>query len=71
VILPNGIPWDIDSRAGNCALKDDRLHRCWVRTGEPPDVTVGKSGGPTCAAGAGSIQGGDWHGFLRNGELVR
>lgn len=69
VVLPNGRHWDIDSRARNCTLKDDRAHRCWVRTGEPPNITVGKNG-LTCSAGAGSIQAADYHGFLRNGQLT-
>jgi hypothetical protein len=69
VILPNGWEWDADSRASNCTMKDDRTHRCWVRTGEPPNVTVGKTGN-TCAAGAGSILTPDgWHGFLESGFL--
>ena len=69
VILPNGIDWNIDSRASNCTLPKDRMHRCWIRTGEPPNVTAGKTG-HTCAAGAGSILAGNYHGFLRNGELT-
>lgn len=68
-VLPNGHHWDIDSRASNCDMKNDRLHRCWVRTGEPPNVDVGK-GGLTCGAGAGSIAVPGWHGFLRNGVLT-
>ena len=36
-IVPNGEHWDIDSRASNCTMKDDRTHRCWVRTGLPED----------------------------------
>ena len=68
VVLPNGHTWDIDGRASNCDMKDERTHRCWVRHGEPPNITVDK-GGHTCHAGAGSIIGGEWHGFLRNGVL--
>lgn len=68
VILPNGIEWNIDSHANNCDMKDDRFHRCWIRHGEPPNITVDKKG-ITCHAGAGSIQGGDYHGFLTNGEF--
>lgn len=68
-VLPNGHHWHIDSRANNCGLPADDLHRCWVRHGEPPDLTVDKNG-LTCPAGAGSIQSGDWHGFLRGGYLV-
>jgi hypothetical protein len=50
--------------------RDKGAHRCWCRHGEPPLVTVNKSG-PTCSAGAGSIiSPSGWHGFLRNGELV-
>ena len=70
VILPNGIEWDIDSRANNCTMKDDKEHRCWVRTGTVPNITVGKNGN-TCKAGAGSIQGGDYHGFLTKGNLQK
>ena len=69
VICPNGHVWDIDSRASNCGSPNDRLHRCWIRHGVPPNITVDKNG-QTCSAGAGSIQCGDYHGFLRNGELT-
>lgn len=73
VRCPNGpdswSDWDIDSRASNCTLPDDELHRCWVRHGIPPNITVDKAG-RTCQAGAGSILLPHWHGFLRNGELV-
>lgn len=68
-VLPNGIPWNIDSRAANCDRPDDREHRCWVRTGEPPHITAGK-GGDTCSAGAGSIAAGDYHGFLIDGAFT-
>lgn len=76
---PDGHHWDVDSRASNCSLPDDHTHRCWVIQGTPPDVTVGKAG-PTCSAGAGSIQTysrspngqqvGSWHGFLDGGWWV-
>lgn len=68
-ILPNGLEWDIDGKASNCTMPKDRLHRCWVRKGEPPNVDVGK-GGNTCAAGAGSIAVEGYHGFLRNGSFT-
>lgn len=68
VKTPGG-DWNVDSRAHNCTLKDDRRHRCWVRHGAPPNITVDKVG-LTCAAGAGSIQAGSYHGFLRNGYLT-
>ena len=72
VRCPNGDgtrDWDIDSRASNCKLPEDRLHRCWIRHGEPPLITVDKNGF-SCSAGAGSIALPKWHGFLRNGELA-
>jgi len=69
VVCPDGHWWDIDGRASNCTMKEDKLHRCWVRHGDLPNITVDKNG-VTCAAGAGSIQTDRWHGFLRNGELV-
>lgn len=68
VVTPGGW-WYIDSQASNCTKPDDKEHRCWVRHGEPPNVTVDKSGN-TCAAGAGSIMIGSYHGFLRNGLLT-
>jgi hypothetical protein len=71
VRVPNGggtRDWDIDSRCANCALPNDRQHRCWVRHGAPPLITVDKAG-ITCAAGAGSIAMPNWHGFLTNGIL--
>jgi len=64
-ILPNGHTWDIDGRANNCTMKEEKTHRCWVRTGKPEDgnVHVDKNG-HTCQAGAGSIAVPGWHGFL-------
>ena len=67
-ILPNGDRWNVDGRASNCTMKQDKTHRCWVRHGEPPNVHVDKNG-LTCAAGAGSIVVPGWHGFLHNGEF--
>ena len=69
VKLPNGRDWLVDSRASNCGLPNDNEHKCWVRHGEPPNVTVDKNG-KTCSAGAGSIQAGDYHGFLHDGYLT-
>lgn len=48
-----------------------RTHYCWVRHGDPRtgDVHVDKNG-ETCAAGAGSILQGSYHGFLHNGHLT-
>lgn len=71
VILPNGVHWDVMSRASNCTLKEERTHRCWVIQGSYKDgtITVDKNG-HTCSAGAGSIDVPGWHGFLRDGNLV-
>jgi hypothetical protein len=68
-MLPNGREWCIDSRASNCTMPDDKLHRCWVRHGEVPNIHVDKQG-HTCEAGAGSIWVGDYHGFLHNGHFT-
>lgn len=64
-----GGQWMIDSRASNCTMPTDNEHRCWVRHGTPPELTVDKNG-KTCAAGAGSILCGSYHGFLQNGYLT-
>jgi hypothetical protein len=69
VVCPNGQEWSIDGRCSNCTMPEDMTHKCWVRHGVPPLITVDKDG-VTCAAGAGSIQAGDYHGFLRNGEFT-
>ena len=71
VRTPGGL-WHVDGRASNCTRKGDDLHRCWVRHGEAPNVTVDKNG-DTCECGCSIGQGEgyrDYHGFLRNGELV-
>lgn len=63
-----------DQRASNCTLPTDDKHKCWVRVGEVPNINIGKVGGPTCGAGAGSFYFGpnrEWHGFLESGELVQ
>jgi hypothetical protein len=71
-VLPNGHDWDIESRASNCTLTEERTHRCWVRRGDPDKgelVHIDKAG-HSCAAGAGSILSGSYHGFLINGVLT-
>lgn len=72
VVCPGNHPWAVDGQANNCTIKTGPdaypAHRCWVRHGTPPDITVDKNG-KTCAAGAGSIVVPGWHGFLRNGYL--
>lgn len=68
VVKTPGGDWMIDSHASNCTMPDDEIHKCWVRHGEPPDITVDKDG-VTCGAGGGSILCGNYHGFLRGGYL--
>jgi len=47
------------------------VHRCWVRHGRPEDGTLHvDKNGVTCAAGAGSIVAGNFHGFLHGGFLT-
>lgn len=71
IVKTPGGDWAIDSRASNCTRKDDNTHRCWVRHGKPEDGTLNvDKNGDTCAAGAGSIMCGSYHGFLRNGFLT-
>jgi hypothetical protein len=67
VKTPGG-DWCIDGIASNCTRREDRVHKCWVRHGDAPNITVDKNG-DTCAAGAGSIICGSYHGFLRGGFL--
>lgn len=71
VRLPNGHDWNIDSQANNCTKPQDKVHRCWVRTGDPKtgNLHVCKEGN-TSDAGAGSIMSGNYHGFLHRGYLV-
>lgn len=75
-IPPDGHDWSIDAVASNCDAHDDREHRCWIRHGVAPNLTVDKdcssdaSAVRTCKAGAGSIQTPQWHGFLTKGVLV-
>lgn len=71
IVLPNGVEWNIRSRANNCARKDDTTHRCWCITGsiEEGNLNSDAKNCDTCSAGAGSIQGGNFHGYLRNGYI--
>lgn len=71
VVATPGGDWVVDSQSSNCTIPEDRQqkdHHCWIIEGELPNITVSKNG-KTCAAGAGSIQAGSYHGFLRNGYL--
>lgn len=78
VKTPGG-EWHVDGRANNCTLKDDDVHKCWVRHGDPRDPLGLQTGQPlhvdkngnTCAAGAGSILQPTYHGFLHHGHLVQ
>lgn len=72
VKLPGGVEFDAMSRASNCTMKDDRSHRCWrvhgnLETGA--GLTFDKNG-LTCNAGAGSIQLGNWHGYVKQGFIT-
>lgn len=71
LVLPDGQHFDTSSRARNCSRPKDRRHRCWTVEGTPEggDLSVGK-GGDTCKAGAGSVDTGTWHGFVRDGMLT-
>lgn len=73
VVLPDGHIWTIDGRSNNCTrvnMPKDDGHRCWIRHGTPPRLTVDKNG-ITCAAGAGSIASPlGYHGFLRDGYFT-
>jgi hypothetical protein len=57
------LPYDPDPAS------DPNAHRCWIRHGEPPNITVDKAG-HTCGAGGGSIQTCNYHGFLTGGVFV-
>jgi len=78
VRLPNGDDWTMGSNATNCP-REGEDHDCWCVHGEAPKLTVDKNPEPgrtTCNAGGGSIWAGqgterDWHGFLRDGQLVQ
>lgn len=72
VVRTPGGEWMVDGPASNCTRPGDPTHRCWTRAGDPRGgmVDVGKGYGPTCSAGAGSIQVGGYHGFLRAGMLT-
>jgi hypothetical protein len=70
VVKTPGGDWMPDERAANCTMPQDNEHFCWVLHGPLENVTVDKNG-KTCGAGAGSIAQPGYHGFLRNGELVR
>ncbi len=71
VVCPDGCHWDTSSRANNCSMKDDKTHRCWVLHGDPRkgELPTVDKGDHTCAAGAGSIQTGRYHGMLTGGVL--
>lgn len=59
----------LDNDLAGHYYEDSRPHKCWIRHGIPPNLTVNKVG-ITCGAGAGSIIRGDYHGYLINGSLT-
>lgn len=69
VVKTPGGEWTPDARCSNCTRPNEE-HWCWVLHGPLENVTVDKQGN-TCAAGAGSIAQPNYHGFLRNGTLIR
>jgi hypothetical protein len=73
VVKTPGGDWLVDQQASNCTMPDDvhqKEHHCWIIHGTPPNITVNKNGA-TCKAGGGSIAQANWHGFLRDGYLVK
>lgn len=71
VVKTPGGKWMIDSRASNCTIPEDDVHKCWIRHGCPEDGTLHvDKNGHTCGAGAGSIVCGNYHGFLHHGHLI-
>jgi hypothetical protein len=64
-----GVAYKDHNKAKLCQKYEDaNPHKCWIRHGEAPLITVDKRGN-TCNAGAGSIMTDEWHGFLTNGVL--
>lgn len=64
-----GVAQNLHDSSGCGLFEDSAAHRCWVRHGIPPNITVDKNG-VSCSAGAGSINfEGKFHGFLRDGVL--
>jgi hypothetical protein len=67
-----GVPYILHQKGQGCGCYQDSKpgHKCWVRHGDAPHITVDKNG-LTCGAGAGSYQSLDnrWHGFLKSGVL--
>ncbi len=59
VVLPDGVHFDTDMRATQCRTREDRVKRCWRKSGEPPNITMEPS-----------IMSDTWHGYLGNGELT-
>ena len=57
----------VDERS--CGLPNDNDHACWCREGVPPRVNISKNC-RSCAAGAGSIATGNYHGFLVDGVFT-
>lgn len=84
IVKTPGGDWVVDGQCSNCTRPQElpvegkpgwtrfvRTHWCWVRHGDPRtgEIHVDKDGN-TCAAGAGSILTGGYHGFLHHGHLV-
>jgi hypothetical protein len=72
IVCPDGWFWYVDSRCSNCTKPDDNSHRCWIRTGSVEDGTLSvHKSGDTCSAGAGSIDTGTYHGFVRDSKFEK
>lgn len=70
VVKTPGGSWMVDGTASNCTRPNEQ-HQCWVRHGDPrTEVLHVDKNGDTCAAGAGSIIIGNYHGFLHQGHLT-
>ena len=66
VVLPNDLTWYTYMTASNCRHGPEMqrtIHKCWSVTGTPPNIDVVPSIW---------MQGGhEWHGWLRQGKLVK
>lgn len=70
VRLPGAHDWQVDGPCTNCPWSDGSHpeHKCWVRHGEPPNITVDKAGN-TCPVGGGSISIPGFHAMMVAGQL--
>lgn len=69
IVRTPGGDWCPDSPDANCGMLEDKLHKCWIRRGEPSKLSIDRNG-ILCSRPDGLAQVGRWLGSVQDGYIL-